>query len=91
MFLTENLKILQLPLRTSIAFVCTNALGQQPKPTNNRKEKIRILTSLLFFCLHSDMLTFVSVIFSLCEGDIKPYGFNDILFARKLAKQITLG
>ena len=37
------------------------------------------------------MLTFVSVIFSLCESDIKPYGFSDILFAKKLAKQITLG
>ena len=46
------------------------------------------------------MLTKVSVIFSFensspiaryfKESDIKPYGFSDILFARKLAKQITL-
>ena len=27
------------------------------------------------------MLTKVSVIFSLCESDMKPYGFLDILFA----------
>ena len=39
----------------------------------------------------SDMLTKVSVIFSLCESDIKSLGLSDILFAPKLAKQISLG
>ena len=39
----------------------------------------------------SDMLTKVSVIFSLCESDIKSFGLSDILFAPKLAKQISLG
>ncbi len=54
---------------------------QLPRPTNNRKEKIRMLTSLLFFCLLSDMLTKVSVIFLLCKSDIKPVGLSVILFA----------
>ncbi len=48
MFLSEKMKFFQIRVRTSIAFVCTNTVGQQPKPTNNRKEKIRVLTSLLF-------------------------------------------
>ena len=39
----------------------------------------------------SDMLTKGSVIFSLCESDIKSFGLSDILFAPKLAKQISLG
>jgi len=37
------------------------------------------------------MLTKVSVIFSLCESDIEALRFRDILFAHKLAKQISLG
>ncbi len=36
--------------------------------------------SSLSFCLYSDMLTKVSVIFSLCESDIKPVGLSVILF-----------
>ncbi len=60
-------------------YKCTPAVAQTLR---DRKEKIRILTSLLFlFSLLSDMLTIVSVIFSLCESDIKSSGLSDILFA----------
>lgn len=41
------------------------------------KERIHLFIS--FFFLLSDMLTAVSVIFSLFESDIKTFGFSDIL------------
>jgi len=65
LFLSEKLKILQLRLRTSIAFVSTNAVGQRPKPTNKHKREDSYHNeSSLSFRLLSDMLTNVSVIFS---------------------------
>ena len=52
------------------------------------KEKLRLDNgSSLSFYLFSDMLTIVSVIFSLCERDIKPSGLSDILFAHNLCSK----
>jgi len=62
------------PSRTSIAFVCTNALGSSLNPRTPEKRRFVYYDSSLSFCLLSDMLTKVSVIFSLCESDMKPIG-----------------
>ncbi|MBR6793194.1 MAG: hypothetical protein IKM48_02410, partial [Clostridia bacterium] len=67
-----------------------------------KREDSYINESSLSFCLLSDMLTIVSVIFSFEKTSpvaryfqkkviLKPCGFSDILFAHKLAKQISLG
>ena len=40
-----------------------------------------VVSKCHFLIVFSDMLTFVSVIFSLCESDIKSVGLSDILFA----------
>ena len=66
-------------------------LGGNQNPQKQKKRRFVLITSLLFLLSVSDMLTKVSVIFSLCESDIKSFGLSDILFAPKLAKQISLG
>ena len=71
---------------------CNNRTWSVAQTHEQQKREDSFLDeSSLSFCLLSDMLTKVSVIFLLCKSDIKPYGFRGILFARKLAKQITLG
>ena len=73
------------------SFSCAQTQWDRHSPTTE-KEKIRLDNeSSLSFCLYSDMLTAVSVIFSLCESDIQSVGLSDILFAAKLAKRISLG
>ncbi|MBQ6818916.1 MAG: hypothetical protein IJP35_04835, partial [Clostridia bacterium] len=78
-------------------------LGSSPNPRTTEKRRFVFCNeSSLSFCLLSDMLTKVSVIFSFEKTSpvaryfqkkviLKPCGFSDILFAHKLAKQISLG
>ena len=85
LFLSEKMKFFQIRLRTSIAFVCTT------NPLITEKRRFALDESSLSFCLQSDMLTVASVIFSLCESDMKPIGF--VIFYSHITwrSQIALG
>ena len=80
------------PACAPFLFQIVRAAGCRPYETRDyTTEKSRFVyrESALSFCLYSDMLTDVSVIFSHGESGIKPIGLSDILFAYNLASPNT--